>query len=183
MFSVRSGETFINPSTCSRCLCRNGDEVLCQRLPAGSCDEFNPTPGPDRPRDCTIRGRTLSDGDSLTVSWIVIECGNGLVMVPLSDIRATTKVSLFKIYSRWTATAVDAGMENLSVLSVTVKMMRRKVMMKRIPWRLGTAEHVVPCEPHLCVVTMAVLTLRDALLLSAVDWMLMILVLVPALEE
>lgn len=65
-FSVRSGERFINLMTCSLCVCRDGEGTLCERLPEGSCDEFNPTPGPDR--DCRVRGRTVPNGDSVAVS-------------------------------------------------------------------------------------------------------------------
>lgn len=66
IFEVRSGETFIDLSACRRCLCRDGDSVLCEALRDSDCGVINPTPGPDR--DCTIRGRTLPSGESVAVS-------------------------------------------------------------------------------------------------------------------
>lgn len=66
MYDVRSGEKFIDPRNCSRCLCRDGMATLCQSLGERSCARLNPMPITDR--NCTIRGRTLTNGASVAVS-------------------------------------------------------------------------------------------------------------------
>ena len=68
--SVSSGQPFIDLSTCSRCLCRDGEAVLCETILRDSdCNLINPTPGPTR--DCTVRGRTVPSGESIKVQWIL----------------------------------------------------------------------------------------------------------------
>jgi hypothetical protein len=75
-------------------------------------------------------------------------------------------------------------MEYWSVPVVPVRRMKRTmVMMKKTLRKIETVEHVEPCEPILCVVTMAVRTHQGALLCPAVDWMLTTSHLVPAQDE
>ena len=68
--SVSSGQPFIDLSTCSRCLCRDGEAVLCERILQDSdCDLINPTPGPTG--DCTVRGRTVPSGEMIQVQCLL----------------------------------------------------------------------------------------------------------------
>lgn len=75
LYNVRSGQKFIEPVNCSRCLCHDGEATLCASLPRGSCSRLNPTPV--RNRSCTIRGRTIPNGQSLMVDCNRCACKNG----------------------------------------------------------------------------------------------------------
>lgn len=53
-------------STCSRCLCKNGESTLCARQSEGSCERINPV-NVSR-ENCIVRGTTIKSGGSASVS-------------------------------------------------------------------------------------------------------------------
>lgn len=64
---MRSGEKFIDISNCQRCLCTDGEATFCEDLSDDICDRINPTPSDES--DCTLRGTTLEDSESASVSF------------------------------------------------------------------------------------------------------------------
>jgi hypothetical protein len=100
LLNVRSGVTFIDLSTCSRCRCRDGKAVLCEQLESRACDVINPPPGPNT--DCVVRGGTLPNGESTQVSLHVVHerINNRMIMM----------LKIFVTHPRLIATAANVGM-------------------------------------------------------------------------
>ena len=66
-FEARHGERFVDPETCSLCLCNNGEAEFC--VPANRsrnlCNRLNP--GPAQDRTCRLEGETLDDDETVQV--------------------------------------------------------------------------------------------------------------------
>lgn len=108
-YQVRSGQTIVNPESCQRCLCDDGELELCERV-GDNCDRFDPQP---RDATCEARGETVQNGGSVQVS------------IP-QLFSFWHSISNSNTVHRFVAIDATAGMADFLVLVVTVMMMMRR---------------------------------------------------------
>ena len=64
-FEARHGERFVDPETCSLCLCDDGEAEFCVPANRNLCNRLNP--GPAQDRTCRLEGETLEDDETVQV--------------------------------------------------------------------------------------------------------------------
>ena len=83
-FEARHGERFVDPETCSLCLCDDGEAEFCVPANRNLCNRLNP--GPAQDRACSLGGETLEDDETVQVrnrsfSYAWKKCDHSLALI------------------------------------------------------------------------------------------------------
>ena len=76
-FSVPSGVAILDTQRCVQCLCQSsGETTICSSLSSRFCEVVNP---PENGASCEIRGRTVRNGETITVSLVCTVLYNAII--------------------------------------------------------------------------------------------------------